>query len=813
MRPGNFILLLAFLLTSSVSAQTLTYRINNMSVVNSATDSLVFDIELKASAGGTYIRSLQVAINYNTAAFGSNIASNVGVRKRTLCDGNSGGLTPQDFYNASVSNNTSSRIVVFVLSNFTTSYFPGVAHKEPTTTYQKLVRVAIPITDTTELPKISLEESAMSGQQFHQLSDNSPSSYNSPIVANSGNGLAFPLQNFDIIWDGATWSGGSAGGAPSSSDNTLDMLVETATTDPMPGNATVQRLIILDSSILDLGGNTLTITGELIGSVSGQAINGTIELAGAAAQTITGDTEWENLTINNSNGVAIDGGTQTVTGVFTPTDGTITTNGNLLLASTSASSYGQIAAEGGGASISGDVTFQMVISEPGWHNLGSPISGMTLDDLEDDIIINYSGNSSGVSAYYWDAATADFIAATDSSDAFTGGWNIYIDSNFVRAGGGVNGDGNLPVVLDLTGSINTGNTTSSLGYTSTLAWSDYADEGASDGWNLIANPYPSNLDWSKVDDNFSGSDYSDTYYIWKQSLNSGDGGYVAWNSVAGSNGGVSNIAPLQAVWVKLNNSGATATNVFDFTNSDRTTSSPATHLKNQEKLVLEIVRNSNPDYSDNVVFVRELGFSLNQDTRGDITKFYNPAPQVMNFYSITPDSAVLAANVIDRSFYGDTAFLGVKGNLLEDYTISIAENTFPQDFIVKLYDRKTGVTTDLLNNSYTFTNDTAFDEHRFDLIAVANDISVEENGASGQRAFRVRVDNGVINVDFLEGLSPEVIVEVIDMSGRQLYSEDDISTYGPLQFQFKKPLNDVSYYILRVIDEDNNMAYSEKFLY
>lgn len=811
MRPGNFILLFAFLLTSAVSAQTLTYRISNMSVVNSATDSLVFDVELKASAGGTYIRSLQVAINYSTAAFGSNIASNVGLRKRALCDGKLGGVV--DNYAVSASNNTSSRFVIFVLTNFTGNYLPGTNQKEPTTTFQKLVRVSIPITDPTELPKVSLNTSSMSGQQFHQLSDNSPSSYSSPVVSNSGNGYAYPLQTFDIIWDGATWTGGSGGsGEPTSSDNTLDMLVQTATTDPMPANATVQRLIILDSATLNLGGNTLTITGELIGSVSGSAINGTIELAGAAAQTISGATTWENLTINNSNGVTIDEGTQIITEVFTPTDGTVTTNGNLVLASTAASTYGQIAAEGAGGSISGNVTFQMVISEPGWHNLGSPLSGMTLDDLEDDIIINYSGNGSGVSAYSWDAATADFIAATDSSQAFTGGWNIYIDNNFVRAGGGVNGDGNLPVVLDLTGSINTGNTTSTINYTSTVTWSDYG-EGASDGWNLIPNPYPSNLDWSKVDDSFVGTDYEDTYYIWKQSLNSGDGGYVAWNSMTATNGGVNNIAPLQAIWVKLNNAGATSTTAFDFINSDRTTSSPATHLKNQEKLVIDIVRNSNPDYSDNVVFVREPGFSLNEDARGDITKFYHSAPEVMNFYNITPDSALLAANVIDRSFYGDTAFLGVKGNLLEDYTISIAENTFPQDFMVKLYDRKTGVTTDLLNNNYTFTNDTAFDEHRFDLIAVANDISVEENGANGQRAFRVRVDNGIINVDFLEGLSPEVIVEVIDMSGRQLYSEDDISTYGPLQFQFKKPLNDVSYYILRVIDEDNNMAYSEKFLY
>lgn len=274
-----------------------------------------------------------------------------------------------------------------------------------------------------------------------------------------------------------------------------------------------------------------------------------------------------------------------------------------------------------------------------------------------------------------------------------------------------------------------------------------------------------------------------------------------------------NIAPLQAIWVKLNSPGATSTNVFDFTNSDRTTSSLGTHLKNQEKLVLDIVRNSNPDYNDNVVFVRELDFSLNKDNKGDISKFYNGSPEVMNFYNITPDSAVLAANVIDRSFQGDTLSLGVKSALVEDYTISIAENTFPSDFDVTLYDRKTGVTTDLINNVCTFTHDTAFDEHRFDLMAMANDIRIVENGEGGQQAFRVRVENGAIYVDFLEGLSPEVELEVIDLAGRVLYTQDDVNTYGPLPFQFRKPLNDVSYYILRVIDEDKNMAFSEKFLY
>lgn len=829
MRPALKTITLAFLLVLSFlgfGQEQLDFRLTNVRRTSTSPDSLAVTIQIRSDVGGSCLRSTQLYLNYNENAFGTNVVANTNVRIQlanlvdtALIFGSSAGK----LYNVASTDNTTSKLSFTVTTrqlsdNCGADLFVNgsgaKAHATVPTTWTDFVTIYWAISNPAELPLITWDENLSTGQQFFQTTSASPQQASQPdTLINNSNSLAYPLEAYDIIWDGGTWTGGTGtGGAPSSSDNTLDMLVELDTTAPMPANATVNKLILLNDCVLDLGGNTLTITGELIGSVDGRAINGTIELAGSAAQTVIGATSWENLTINNANGVTLDQGTQTITSVLRPTNGTLTTNGNLVMAASSATTYGQIAP--GSGTVSGDVTMQMVIDSAGWHNLASPIASMTLDDLEDDIIINYSGNSSGVSAYYWSSTTGAFVASTDSSDNFSGGWNIYIDNNFVPSGGGLNADGKLPVVLDLTGTINTGAQTSSLGYyVASGAWSEFT--GDPNGWNLIANPFPCNIDWEVVDTDFNGSgDYSDTYYIWRGDLNAGEGGYISYNIMANANGGTNTIAPFQAIWVKMNNSNGPLTTAFDFIDGDRTVESPSRLWKNQERLGLSIVRDSDIRYRDEVLFVRESGYSLLQDPRGDIVKFYNPSPGVMSFYNITPDSALLAANVIDRNFHGDTAFLGVKSEVLGNYTIAIAENSFPADFNIELYDRKTGSTTDLLNNSYTFAHDTAFDEHRFDLIAVANDISVEEPGEGGQQAFRMVVDNnGVINIEFMSGLSPEVDIEVIDLSGRVIYSQSDISTYGPLQFQFRRPLNNVSYYILRVIDEDNDNAFSEKFLY
>lgn len=507
--------------------------------------------------------------------------------------------------------------------------------------------------------------------------------------------------------------------------------------------------------------------------------------------------------INVENGSLTVRPTGSVTAPSITINGTLTTNGNDFILESNSNGYSQII-----GTTSGDVTYEMYISQAGWHNVSSPISGMTLDDLEDDILINYTGNASGVSAFQWDAAAGDWTEATDSSDNFTGGWNIYIDNNFVRAGEGVNSDGNLPVVLDLTGTPNSGAQNATLGYAASPAWSGFegANGSANDGWNLIANPYPSNLDWTEVGKGITG-DVNAYFYIW----NPASSEYV-YNDLGGNgNAASTNISPMQAIWVKLDAPGETSTTSFDFGDADRTVSTPAAFLKTvSEVLKLDVVSTLTSE-RDQTSILRDAGYSLGYEASGDAFK-RNSSDGKPSFYVISSDSMLLAVNRIDESFKGDSIMLGFEGNHGENYTIDIAANSFPADFKIELHDLQTNAIVDLTSTTHTFTNDTSFSAHRFNLYATSKNIGMDEPTASPS-VFGARVRNEDIIISFSDDLPHEVDVDVIDISGKVLYEDFGVDAFGEYTFSFDTGLNQAYVYIVRLSDPDTGETWTEKILY
>ncbi|NVK28159.1 MAG: hypothetical protein HWE14_08945 [Flavobacteriia bacterium] len=806
---------------TSIAQEQLDFQISNTTVTSGTPDTLEVTVQIRASVGSSCLRTSQLYFNYNSDAFGTNLIDNqqIRVEKGALIeDVLFNGTTPISIYSIDTADNTSSRLAITVTSTQQATncgddlFFPGSgsnAHATVGSTWTDFIILHIPIVDATKLPKIEWQSTLSSGQQFFQTTSASPEQSALPDSFFL-DARIFPLEDYDIIWDGGAWTGGSGGsGEPNSADAALNLLVETGTTTPISGNASVQNLIILDQGILDLGGNTLTITGDIIGSVSGFLRNGTIQFSGSTAQTITGTTSWDNIQINNANGVTIENDTQSVYGVLTLTNGALTTGDALRLRATD-TSYAQI--EPGSGSVSGNVTYEMYISQAGWHNLSSPISSMTLADLEDDIIINYDGNAAGVSAFQWDAAAGDWTEASANTDNFTGGWNIYIDNNFVDAGGGVNADGNLPVILDLTGTPNSGTQNATLGYALTPAWSGFegANGTANDGWNLIANPYPSNLDWTEVGKGITG-DVNAYFYIWNPATNE----YV-FNDLGGNGNATStNISPMQAIWVKLDNSGETSTTAFDFVDGERTVSSPASFLKTVTEALKLSVTSSTSGLGDQTSILRDAGYSTSYEASGDAFKRASAGGKP-SFYVISKDSMLLAVNRIDESYMGDSIMLGFEGNHGENYVIAIAENSFPSDFKVELHDLKTGVIVDLTSATHAFTNDTAFSEHRFNLYAVSKTISVEEpgdGGAGGQTAFGVVTRGESIIVSFSNDLPAEVDIDVVDISGRVIYEKEGIDANGEFQFSFDTGLNSAYIYVVRVKDPETGEMWTEKIFY
>jgi len=189
------------------------------------------------------------------------------------------------------------------------------------------------------------------------------------------------VSSQDGNWNiGATWLGGIV---PNESNNAVVQNTHTVT---LTSNDTVNSLAINSGGELLTSGNKLSLMGNL--SVSGDYDNnGTIEFIGSSgSQTIDGIMKFDDLIINNTNGVNIVSGSDSITGTLTLTLGNFATNNSFTLISNS--SVTARIHEITGGTISGNITMQRYIDAGAtdWRFLTSAVSGTTIAEFNDDFI-------------------------------------------------------------------------------------------------------------------------------------------------------------------------------------------------------------------------------------------------------------------------------------------------------------------------------------------------------------------------------------------------------------------------------------------
>ncbi|MBS1643119.1 MAG: VCBS repeat-containing protein [Bacteroidetes bacterium] len=235
---------------------------------------------------------------------------------------------------------------------------------------------------------------------------------------------------------------------------------------------------------LALAANNISLGGNLsnAGTISGI---GNLILNGNLAQTINGTGTVSNLTINNSNGVTIGaiGTAQTVTGTITPTNGTLTTNGNLILASSSNANASIAQGSNTGNYISGNVTVQRYIgSSAQWRMIGFPFTSATT--ISQATLSGFF--SSGYNAYTYNEANDD-KTHYGNSGAANAGWTQFTSGTTSSKNGILLKGGTPSSTISFTGPINAGNSSAIISLTKTQ-----------NGWNFIANPFPSNINWTSI---------------------------------------------------------------------------------------------------------------------------------------------------------------------------------------------------------------------------------------------------------------------------------------------------------------------------
>ncbi|HRG57722.1 MAG TPA: PKD domain-containing protein [Bacteroidia bacterium] len=448
-----------------------------------------------------------------------------------------------------------------------------------------------------------------------------------PTVATS-NTINVTITSPTTTWLGLTndWDVGSpinwSNGYPSS--NTTAIIVPGTPFQPqVNGVAECFNLIIQSGASVTINGvNTISIYGNLTNDGTLVPGFGEIQFLSCVGNQTTHNisstngstTNFFSLLLDDLNGLTLSSNA-TIGGFLKLQNGTFTNSGaNFTFLSTS-SGTARITAVAPTANYVGNITMQRFAPGPltGWALLGPPVQGATISSWTDDFATSgFTGSTdpslSFISIYDYDETAsglfddpASYIPATNTSNALTlgkGKW-VYLGTGMVNTAN---------ITIDVTGQPHIGNFNFNLTYTN-------SGNPLDDGFNLIANPYPSAVDWLSV--NWTKTNVNNAIYMFQAD----NGQYASFVNGIATNGGSRFIASSQGFYVQAN----AASPVLTLTENAKSLSSPVL-IKESDKnnvLKLRIVGNN---ASDEAVIYYEKDATYGFDGNYDAAKFLSTNP-------------------------------------------------------------------------------------------------------------------------------------------------------------------------------------------
>ncbi len=621
----------------------------------------------------------------------------------------------------------------------------------------------------------------------------------------------------------ANWCGGVI---PASNANII--ISGSAVNMPiLPGNITVNSLELTESNKnIVLNGKTLTINGKISGdgvvkgsTTSSIIVNGSGNMGMLKMdQTTNGVTNaLQNLTINvgstKTNDSVVVGNMLNLVGTLNLNNGKLNANGNLTLVS-NATATARVAAIANTADIIGNVVSQRYVpSVVRRYRMISPnTSSFTFNDIKDDIFVTGSGgaangfdvsNPNSASIYTYRESTIGgrgWVAVTNINQTLNPSQGAIV---FVR------GDRTLPspqwytapyvtqnqVTIDFVGPVNKGSFSPTITYTNT----GYIDD---DGWNLVGNPYPSQIDWSSV----SKSNISPFAYVLDPATNA----YVA-------NEGVTAIASGQGFFVKAISTNPTIT--FNENNKTAGVTSSLFKTSNAIPFKLNVVMDSIT--SDYALLRVRTGATVALDQMEDALKLTN---STLNFGYKLSSSYVQINTIPEFTAVSDTFVLFVNGPSKSYVLTASSFDDIPATKTVLIKDLFTNSIVDLrLNNTYAFniTSNGLSQGDRF-LLIVTNQsslpvtfIEIKANVASNNTDIDVKwatateVNNDRFMVE--KSYDNKTFTEVGTVKGA-LNSKVSINYNFVDAFAAKQALNmgiDKVYYRVNQVDVSGKNTYSD----
>ncbi len=601
----------------------------------------------------------------------------------------------------------------------------------------------------------------------------------------SGTLLGGSSSNITISSNGVT----SIGVFPSVTVNNL--FIDRVPGVTLGGLVTVNGTLTLQAGVLSNPSNRLAFgngatiirnnsgtAGSLsVAPIFGTSVNvsytGDVAILSTSTELPSSTTVLNNLTVNNSGGITVSG-VRTVNGALTLTDGVLTLTGTLTLNLNS----GYIANSGNG-SILGDITCTKTINRSSYTMLGSPLTG------------TITFPSTSYFNLYNEPTHQRNLAGTDDA-----GWQTVSSTQTILAGNIMRGysayytAGSTPLSVkgayDHTAdySINLTNTNDPLD-----------PDPLNDGWNIIANPFPSNF-------NFDGvtipSQIDNQIHYWDGSA------YQSYTSGAG--GGSGTLAPFQAVFMRANTLGSHS---LTFSKLNRVNGTKALVREGRSNLdnilVVSAVSGNLMDKS----YVRLHNESTNKfDSKWDANKLDND-PQVPMLYteSLGMKYAIntFPLNKLDSN--GMIA-LKIKSPISANYSFNFAEDAAIEENIqILLVDKLLNKTQDIrLNPIYNATINKEDTAARFFIVFKGEITAIEE----AQDVFSASTDNKNVIAYFKNVNAKTSRIDLMNSMGQVVYSNPkaDITTN---KFSFTPNVaNHAGVYILKAIV--GNKVYTQKIL-
>ena len=390
---------------------------------------------------------------------------------------------------------------------------------------------------------------------------------------------------------------------------------------------------------------------------------GKVELNGTAAQTISGNVNFENLSINKNSGLTTITGNVGIVTSLVLTKGNLTNSGTVTLKSdSSTTAYLDNFTSGTAGSYSGNLTVERYVSNAadGYRDISSPVN-TKVSDLNDDFAV-FGPN--GVHCWYAYNPYPNVQYYNESNNAVTnnyygGFWSYTGLNNTLTAmkGIAIRTYEGAPFTLDFTGAPYNGSKSIPISFTNT-------GNVAADGWNLVGNCYPSPILWNKVK-LANPSELGATYYVFQTT-----GEYAgSWGSSNGSttvNGATNEIASSQGFWVL-----ASGNSNLDMNNGVRTASASTQFFKTNEVQPDEIrLSLSRDNYRDEIVTYSDPNATADYDFDYDGLKMTGGTSAYISFTRGGKEYAINVVNEITETSELPLTLWAQESGL---YTISATE--------------------------------------------------------------------------------------------------------------------------------------------